>query len=137
MGTRHQGRKLAMQTLYQVATRSDDLEDLIDSFFDESKVSEDSQNFGRQLAIAAWGFKDIADEYVSKYAEGWTLDRISVVDLSVLRLAFYELIKTDTPHNIVLNEAVELTKEFSSPESPKFINGILGQYVKDHVHGNH
>ena len=79
----------------------------------------------------AWAYKPSSDDLVSKYAIGWSLDRISGIDLSILRLAFYELNLGETPTSVVVNEAIELAKEFSSDESPKFINGILGKYVKE------
>ena len=87
------------------------------------------------MAINVWNVVDETDKLIEKYSIDWTIDRISLVDLSILRLAFYELIKTDTPYTIILNEAVELSKEFSEDDSPKFINGILGNYVKENVHG--
>lgn len=134
MGSRHISRKLAMQALYQASTRPDNVEDFIDLFFHESNYNDESKTWAKQLVVNTWRHKDQVDLLIKQYAIGWTLDRISRIDLSVLRLAFYELLESDTPVNVVLNEAIELVKEFSSDESSKFINGILGRYVKEHVH---
>ena len=136
MGTRHASRKLAMQVLYQSLTRSQDLIDFIEPFIDESEFDKDVKIFGKELALGSWTYRQTADDFVSQYAIGWTIERISLVDLSILRLAFYELMKSEIPGRVVLNEAVELAKEFSADESPKFINGILGKFVESDVYRN-
>jgi N utilization substance protein B len=71
------------------------------------------------------------DELIATYAVDWTLDRMPVVDRNILRLGAYELIWVDgTPDAVVLDEAVQLAKEFSTDESPSFVNGLLGR-LKD------
>jgi N utilization substance protein B len=71
---------------------------------------------------------DRIDELIASYAEGWTLDRMPVVDRNILRLGAYELIWADeTPDAVVLDEMVQLAKEFSTDESPSFVNGLLGR----------
>ena len=135
MGLRHNGRKLAIQALYQTKVRKQDILEFIDNFVDQTGFSPPAIEWGRELAINVWNNVDQVDQLIEKYSIDWTIDRISLVDLSILRLAFYELLKTDTPYTIVLNEAVELSKEFSEDDSPKFINGILGNYVKENVYG--
>jgi len=68
------------------------------------------------------------DDLISQYAVGWTLDRMPVVDRNILRLGAYELIWVDeTPDAVVLDEMVQLAKEFSTDESPAFVNGLLGR----------
>ena len=136
MGVRHTGRRIAIQALYQAVTRRDSFLDFVDLFIDECDSDSTAKTWGKELAIGAWNYHKDSDKWIQDYSIGWTLDRINLIDLSILRLAFYELIQTDTPLNIVLDEAMELSKEFSTIESSNFINGILGNYVKDHVHGN-
>jgi transcription antitermination protein NusB len=75
--------------------------------------------------------KEEIDEIIGKNSISWNLDRISKVDLSILRLAFYEILYTDTPNNIIINEAVEIAKKYSSEKSSKYINGVLGGYLKN------
>ncbi|MCQ4082785.1 transcription antitermination factor NusB [Streptomyces sp. RB6PN25] len=71
------------------------------------------------------------DELISTYAVGWTLDRMPAVDRNVLRLGVYELIwEDDTPDAVVLDEAVQLAKEFSTDESPAFVNGLLARLMQ-------
>ena len=133
MGDRHQGRKLAIQVMYLSSIRNESLESLVDDFFDHAKGNELALTFGKELSNGAEKYKIEFDKLIENYAVGWTLDRINPIDLNVMRVAFYELIYTNTPYTIVLNEAIEIAKSFSEDESSKFINGILGRYVKEHV----
>lgn len=129
MGFRHSGRKIAIQALYLSHSGRDFYESL-ESYLESTHFEEKAEEWGKILAINAWIHREKNDKIISEYAQGWSLDRISLVDLSILRLAFYELSLNETPHSVILNEAIELAKEFSSDDAPKFINGILGKYVK-------
>jgi N utilization substance protein B len=71
------------------------------------------------------------DKIIEEYSKGWKLNRIANVDLSILRLAFAEILyMKDIPFRVSINEAVELAKVYGSDETPAFINGILGKYVE-------
>ncbi|MGW4895556.1 transcription antitermination factor NusB [Kitasatospora sp. NPDC004240] len=71
------------------------------------------------------------DDLISEYAVGWTLDRMPIVDRNVLRLGAYELIWEDrVPDAVVLDEAVEIAKEFSTDDSPAFVNGLLARFLE-------
>ena len=75
--------------------------------------------------------KDEFDEIIERYSNGWKLNRIPKVNLSILRLALYEIIYVDgVPENVAINEAVENTKKYSGKEDFAFINGILGSYSR-------
>lgn len=131
MGSRHASRKLAMQCLYQFQTRLEKDNSFVDSFIEDSSYDQKTQVWAADLVKGAFDYIDKADKFIEKYAIGWKLERIDFVDLSILRLAFYEFSSEQTPNTVVVNEAIELAKEFSSPDSPKFINGILGKYIKE------
>ena len=76
--------------------------------------------------------KRVIDDTINRYAEGWEVSRIAKVDLAVLRLAIYEILYADDiPKKVAINEAVELTKTFSSEKAPSFINGVLGRIVSN------
>ena len=66
------------------------------------------------------------DNRIEAHARGWKLERISRVDLSILRLSAYEMMLGEIPQNIVVNEAVELARAYSSDKAPQFVNGVLG-----------
>ncbi len=71
------------------------------------------------------------DELILRFAEGWELERMPLIDLAIMRIAVYELQKTDVPPNVVLNEAVELSKEYSTLDSGRFVNGVLASVLKE------
>ena len=76
--------------------------------------------------------KDVValDELIVKHAENWRLERLALIDRAILRLAMHELRATDTPPKVVLNEAVDLAKKFSSEDAGAFVNGILDAFRK-------
>ena len=74
------------------------------------------------------------DEIIGKTAKGWALDRMSLVDLTILRLAAWEILyNPDVPANVSVSEALDLTERYSDPEDKPFVNGILGTIVREHA----
>jgi len=100
-----------------------------EEFFQEWKepVTEEEKNFILQEAKGTMEKKEQIDDCINRWAKNWTIDRMSKVDASILRLAVYELSFSSIPVGVVINEAVELSKEFSSEQAPSFVNGILGK----------
>jgi N utilization substance protein B len=84
-----------------------------------------------QLTKQVLANKDAIDETIEQAAPAWSIDKLNKIDLAILRLAVYELDKGDVPPKVVIDEAVELAKEFGSENSPSFINGALGSIYKD------
>jgi transcription antitermination protein NusB len=130
MGRRHTGRKLAMQAIYQASVQGGDISYIIDSYIEAGNFHAETKEWASELTTAVWKHRAESDALISKYAIGWDLSRINPVDLSLLRVAFYELLYLETAPSIILNEAIELSKKYSTDDSPKFINGILGKYVE-------
>ena len=80
----------------------------------------------QQLVVGVGNALETLDNWIAAKAKGWTLSRMPVLDLNVMRLAVYELLeRLDVPTAVVLNEAVELTKRFSTDDSGRFVNGVL------------
>ena len=74
------------------------------------------------------------DTYIEKYAQGWRFDRISLVASAIMRLAMFEIMyMPDIPNGAAVNEAVELAKKYDDPETAKFVNGILGSFVREEI----
>ena len=74
------------------------------------------------------------DTYIEKYAQGWRFERISLVASAIMRLAMYEIMyMPDIPHGVAINEAVELTRKYDEPEMAKFVNGILGSFLRQEI----
>jgi transcription antitermination protein NusB len=85
----------------------------------------------RELAEGVDVHREELDEVIADHAKGWTVDRIAPLDLNLLRTALYEIEFTETPTEVAIDEAVELAKEYSGAEAPRFINGILGAVVRE------
>ncbi|MFC4032070.1 transcription antitermination factor NusB [Streptomyces polygonati] len=87
--------------------------------------------YTRQLVEGYEAHASRIDELLAGHSVGWTLDRMPVVDRSLLRLGAYELLwEDDVPDAVVLDEAVQLAKEFSTDDSPSFVNGLLGRLME-------
>ena len=121
-----------MQALYEIEFGAATLDEALTNFFHEEKIEKGTMQFARELAEGSLKSMTGIDPLISKYSKGWPLDRIGGVDRSILRLAFFELTENITPHQVVINEALEMSKKYSTNESAKFINGVLGSYVKEH-----
>lgn len=85
----------------------------------------------RDTFLCAEQNADESDALIREYAVGWSLERISYTARAVLRLAIYELFHSDVPPKVVMNEAVEISKEFASEDEASFINGILNKIAHD------
>jgi N utilization substance protein B len=124
--SRKKSREYVFRTVFEKFFHEPDIE-----FEDEEFVfGEEDKSFANSLST---GINDHYDELINiitTNTEGYELDRIFKVDLAILVLAVYELKFTDTPKNIVINEAVELSKKYSTDKSYSFINGVLAKVVK-------
>lgn len=132
MGKRATGRKLAMQALYQAETTGEDVGNVFEELSLREEYLSETVDFAKELACGASREKQSSDKVITKLSRDWSTERMGKVILSILRLALYELnFEKDTPKSVVINEAVELAKKFSTPEAAKFVNGILGAFVKE------
>lgn len=124
--SRRVARRGMMKLLYQMDINSDYSDESIDFYFENNSFEDDEIEFIRENISKMIEKSDEIDNMIKSNLEGWSLDRISNIDRQILRIAVYELYFTSTASNIVINEAVEIAREYSSNEAPKFINGILG-----------
>lgn len=132
MGKRSTGRKLAMQALYQADVSASPLKDVFDDIFARESYLKETVDFAKGLAYGAWEKKAVSDKIISRLSKNWSIERIGRVVVSILRLALYELNEEkDTPASVVINEAVMLSKTFATDEAAKFVNGVLGGYLKE------
>jgi len=125
-------RQLAMQVLYlwdcqQQADRALGAQAVVEGS-DDAAIREESV----QWAWAAWEFHKSADEWVSRLAPHWPVLRQAAVDRAILRLSVWEMTHTTTPPKVVIDEAIEMGKEFSTENSPGFLNGVLDAVLKEH-----
>jgi len=133
MGTRRKSRELAVQMLFQSDMGKQDAEQVRKTFWSERKEMDESvRGFADDLFRVATQRRAEIDEVIEKHAANWKIDRMAAVDRNVLRAAVAEMIGVgQTPAPIVINEAIEIARKFSSPEAINFINGVLDSIAKD------
>jgi len=119
-----------MQMLFQWEMSNQDLTKLEGKFWKSAKAAQPTRVFANQLFEGASHDSAALDELIAKFAENWRLDRLAAIDRAILRLAIHEMRATDTPVKVIINEAVNLAKKFSSEDAGAFVNGILDTYRK-------
>ena len=127
-GTRRKARECALQMLFgadmvkaaETFSTDDFWKELGDSDFDDK-----TRNFANGLVLGTLKNRVLIDDKIRTRAEHWRIERMAIVDRNVLRLAVYEFLYEDTPHTVVINEALEIARRFSTFEATQFINGIL------------
>ncbi|MBS1834465.1 MAG: transcription antitermination factor NusB [Acidobacteria bacterium] len=130
MPARHRSRQRAVQVLFQADIRNQAVEAAIDDFY-ETLYSEEtdeqplSDPFMESLAKGAERNREKLDAMITAKSENWRIERMPVVDRNILRLAIYEMTELKTPAPVVIDEAIELARQFSNDESVPFINGVL------------
>ena len=127
MGTRRKSRELVLQMLFQADMGRQTAEQVRRTFWSEhSSAAEDVRGFAEDLFRVATDRSAEIDGLIESHAEHWRMDRMAAVDRNLLRAAVAELIGFPaTPRAVVINEALEIARKFSSPESVQFINGVL------------
>jgi len=130
MPTARDLRRCALQALYQFDAGNDQSPEMVRESLEHSAGSEKVHEEGFKIAQAAWEMRGKADAEIAPHTPDWPTHRQPVVDRSILRLAYYEIVSGTTPPKVAINEAVELAKEFSTEKSPLFINGVLDRIYK-------
>ena len=134
MGTRRKARECALQMLF-AADAAKTLPGVLTSNYwkelGEPDTDEATREFANNLAVGTLREIEKTDETIRTRAEHWRIERMAIVDRNVLRLAVYEFLFTDTPHTVVINEALEIARRFSTFEATQFINGILDAVKHD------
>ena len=122
--SRRQARRTAVFLLYQWDLTRQPLTSLYEGEVDP---------FARETAEAVAARAEELDAQITAAAEGWTADRLGVVERNVLRVAAYELESGEVPLEVVINEAVELAKRYASDDAARLVNGILGRIAREEV----
>ena len=130
MALRSKSREFAMQMLFQWDMSQQPPAKLEPIFWKSAKAAEQTRVFAHQLFEGAAHDAPALDELIAAHAVNWKLERVAAIDRAILRLALHEMRATDTPVKVVINEAVDLAKKYSSDEAGGFVNGILDAYRK-------
>ncbi len=115
-----------MQALFQLDAQGDSVLEQLAGFMDETSDDPDVTAYARHLTQGTWTRHVDIDERIAQASEHWSVDRMAPVDRSILRLAVFELMHPDgPPPAVVIDEAIELGKQFGALDSPQFVNGVL------------
>jgi transcription antitermination protein NusB len=126
MGSRRLARETALQMLYLCDNCGFTPEEAEVICFTELKPPPTSHDFADELFKGTWTMKKKLDGIIGEHAENWEMDRMAVIDRNILRFAAFEIMDMiETPINVIIDEAVEIAKKFSTIDSGKFVNGIL------------
>jgi len=128
MGARRRGREIAVQALYQVELSAESSAAALHLFWEHCEASSRVKEFAAALVAGVHEQQQRIDELIAQTSEHWRFERLSRVDLNILRVATYELLQTrNVPTSVVLDEAIEIARRFGTEESAVFVNGILDQ----------
>jgi len=133
MGNRRKSRELCLQMLFQWDMGKQTPEQVRKTFWAErSEKDNETRGFAEDLFRVAVERQSEVDELIQKHAQHWRMERMAAVDRNVLRTGVAEfLAHRDTPRPVVINEALEIARKFSAPESVQFINGVLDSVGKE------
>ena len=132
MPARRKARKRALDVLYEADLRARPPVEVLAGYLQRlEQPRPEHLDYGIGLVEGVAANQDRIDELIASYAEGWTLDRMPVVDRNLARIAIYELLWVDEIDDAVaISEAVELARQMSTDDSPRFLNGILGRIAE-------
>lgn len=133
-GTRHKAREAALQMLFAADLYKVDPARLTEDYWNEfgdTAIDTKTREFADKLVRGTIRELATIDERIKTWAEHWRIERMAIVDRNVLRLAVYEFLFEDTPDTVVINEALEIARRFSTYEATQFINGILDAIKHD------
>ena len=134
MGTRRKARECALQMLFAADVGKTPGDVLTSGYWNElgeAAIDEKTQEFANNLTLGTLREVQTIDERIKTRAEHWRIERMAIVDRNVLRLAVYEFLYEETPHTVIINEALEIARRFSTFEATQFINGILDAIKHD------
>ena len=126
MGRRRKARESALQILFQLEFNKPQIEKAVDQFWRERKVSEEIRDYSNRIVKGIVSHQEEIDSLIQSLSDHWRLSRMAHVDRNILRIAVFEFLheKTLAPA-VIINEAIEIAKKYSSDEAAAFVNGIL------------
>ena len=129
MAARHKARKRALDILFEADLRGGDPLVTLDEARARRQEAGDPElpEYAVELVTGVVAHRERIDELLSTYSLGWTVERMPAVDRNLLRIGAFELLWGDVPPAVAIDEAVELTRELSTDDSPSFVNGLLGR----------
>lgn len=136
--SRNDSRMLAMTILYQIDLfRRKKIEETLDTIIENNLVQiEDSCEFARSLVNGVIEKEEELINLANKYLNNWNINRLGIADAAILKIAIYELLYTNTPAKVCIDEAIELSKDFSDEKVVGMINGVLDKIYHERLENN-
>ena len=131
MNVRRKARETALQVLYKIDIAEGGSPEAFGPDMEGLAPGTEARSYCELLVNGVVGHGKEIDSVIEARSENWTLERMAVVDRNILRLSVFELLYTDTPYKVIIDEAVELAKRFGSEESSSFINGVIDRIRKE------
>lgn len=129
---RSKARERALQALYQIDVAAEGIDEALSAFWRSFEpVEREVRDLAEGLVRGVAEHRRVVDEAIEGASSNWRLDRMAKVDRNVLRLAVFELLQTDVPMKVVINEAIELGKKYGSESSGAFVNGVLDRIAAE------
>lgn len=130
--TRSELRQKCMTILYQITIyKKNNMDYNVDDVIHE--VCPIDNEYVKEIVYGVLTYKNEIDRIANEYLEGWTIDRLGNTDIAILRMGIFELLYTDTPSIVAINEAIELAKKYSDDSVRKMINGVLDKVYHEKV----
>ena len=130
---RSAAREEAFKLLYSLEIQKENLQEQIDLYFETEGITDEETK--KYIHQTVHGIQQNASDIEKKIAENlkkdWKIERISKIDLVLLKIAIYEIVYTNIPYKVAINEVVEIAKKYGEDNSPNFINGMLASIVKE------
>lgn len=128
---RKRARESTMKLLYQMELNSDYSNDVKELFLENNNFDDLERDYIEDATNTIVENLHKIDNYIKEHVEGWDISRLAKIDLCTLRIAIYEMFyRDDIPVEVSINEAIEIVKKYSTDESAKFVNGVLGGFVR-------
>ncbi|MDR2081944.1 MAG: transcription antitermination factor NusB [Campylobacteraceae bacterium] len=131
MSTRHQVRETIIGLLYAQDVGNEAISKYKDEIFEEKKIRNQQKKFALELYHGILENIDEIDKVINQYLKEWELEKVGKIERALLRLGAYELLYTQLDSAVIINEAIELAKEFGNDTSSKFVNGVLDSIKKN------
>jgi len=132
MGERRLSREVSLKVLFQVDLVHTNIEETLKNTFENDKYSDEVKEFALTLVKGVMSNLAEIDKVIKNYTNNWSLERITNIDRSILRIAIYEILYlSNIPKSVSINEAVELAKKYGTKSSFSFVNGVLGRINKN------
>ena len=129
---RRKARELALRMLYQMETNSEDTDRALARYCESFPYQQDVIDYTRALLSGIERERETIDGLIKDASDHWRLDRLTYVDINILRIGIYEMLfSEDVPPKVAIDEAIEIAKKYGAEDSREFINGVLDRVLKD------